>query len=176
MYYPSRIRHLIENASENIEAVSEVVIYYKTIYLILCEQVNRQAVGIKFECKPVDMAELSLGNFHVLGDKELIAYLFDILEKECGCFRSDISAVSVDEKYIEFKVPCHGSYFVDSEDVDLFAPSVKNIPFLICRQIVREIVGISNFHGCGIRVSRNVEGRYVLSITLAKAVVVSDYK
>lgn len=176
MYYPSRIRHLIENASENIEAVSEVVIYYKTLYLILCEQVNRQAVGIKFECKPVDMAELSLGNFHVFGDKELIAYLFDILEKECGCFRSDISAVSVDEKYIEFKVPCHGSYFVDSEDVDLFAPSVKNIPFLICRQIVREIVGISNFHGCGIRVSRNVEGRYVLSITLAKAVVVSDYK
>lgn len=54
---------------------------------------------------------------------------------------------------------------------DLFVPSVKNIPFLICRQIVRDNSELTNLHGCGIVADKLKEGSgLVLHITLARYV------
>ena len=53
-------------------------------------------------------------------------------------------------------------------DVDLFSPSTENIPFLLCRQIVRDMGEATNARGCGITTIKSDKGYATLVVTLAK--------
>lgn len=172
MYYPSRIRQLVDEADKNIQPLSEVALYYKELYSMLCEQIQRQVDTISYECKPVSLIDIAGIDEYVLGDTVLIKYLFEILKAQCGCVNSDISVSSKNKKYIVIDVLCHQAYSCSETGIaDLFVPSVKNIPYLICRQIVRENSELTNLHGCGIvAVKSDKENCMVLHITLARYV------
>ena len=53
----------------------------------------------------------------------------------------------------------------EQEAADLFTPSKENIPFLLCRQIVRDHGEATNRRGCGIR-AEIVDGVTNVVITL----------
>ncbi len=166
MYYPSRIRQLVESAGDNIHAISEVATYYKELYSILSQQVQRQTEAVAFECKSISLKEDFSLDARVLGDKVLLTYLFDILKKQCGIIRDDISVSRKDNKYIVFNVHCRNMRLIGEQCRNIFMPTVENIPFLICRQIVRESGELANLHACGIT-AEPTEGEDVeLHITL----------
>lgn len=171
MYYPSRISRLLDGPGEDVNAAAEVVSYYKDLYLILCRQVARQADGMSFECRPVDMDGIIGAEACVLGDKVLITYMFDVLTKHCGCTTADVVLRGGDDRYAVFAVPCRGGRFVAADGVtDVFTPTTANIPFLVCREIARENGEAANLHGCGITLERGTDGAAVLTVALARAV------
>lgn len=172
MYYPSRIRQLVDEADRDITPLSEVATYYKELYAMLCEQIQRQIDSVSYECKPVSLKDIIGIDDYVFGDTVLIRYLFEIIKTQCGCTDSDISVSSSGKKYIVIDILCHSVRVDKDGDMpDLFVPSVKNIPFLICRQIVRDNSELTNLHGCGIVADKLKEGRgLVLHITLARYV------
>lgn len=169
MYYPSRIKQLVGDSDYNInaDAISEVVTYYKELYSILCEQVRRQSDTMIFECRSVSVKCMLGIDEYVLGDKTLLVYLFDILREQFGFELSDVSVSSVTDRYVTFNIMSRKRRFTEERCKDLFNPSVENIPYLICRQIVRESVSQTNLHACGI-VVEPVAGYVNIKVTLAR--------
>lgn len=170
MYYPSRIRQLVDSPDRNINAISEVVAYYKELYSILCGQICKQTESVSFDCVPISLKKDFDLDVCLLGDKALLLYLFRTLKNRCGIKREDISVSPKGDRYVVFDVVCGGMNLTDRQCRDLFMPSVNNIPFLICRQIVRESGELANLHGCGITAEPLPEGGTRLRIILPKAV------
>lgn len=171
MYYPSRIRQLVDNPDRNIHAIGEVVAYYKELYSILCSQIRKQTESVSFDCRPISLKDdFGIDEF-VLGDEALLSYLFDIFRKQCGIKRNDISVSLKGNDYVVFDVVCRDMKLTGQQCSELFTPTVGNIPFLICRQIVRENSELANLHGCGIVAEPLDGGGTLLRVTLARGKV-----
>ena len=99
----------------------------------------------------------------------MLRYLFETLKKRCGITREDVSAALKGERYVAFDVVCRDMLLTDRQCQELFSPTIDNIPFLICRQIVRESGELANLHGCGITAEPLPEGGTLLRIILPKA-------
>jgi len=168
MYYPSRIRQLLSETDKDITAIKEVVSYYKELYSILCEHVMRQMQFSAFECKPVPLNKTFENADLVLGDKSLIGYLFEIVEKQFGGALKNANIRQKNDKYLVIEIDCAKLHLKEEQCQNIFTPSVDNIPFLICRQIVRELSELSNRHGCGIVATPLSSGSTALCITLAR--------
>ena len=72
MYYPSRIRQLVEQG--DIASLAEVVDYYRELYGLLSEQAMDQTNRIYLRIKPLEHG--------ILGDQILIDTLFNLLKKK----------------------------------------------------------------------------------------------
>lgn len=125
MYYPSRIRQLVD--TQNLESLSEVTAYYRDLYSILIQQATSQVERIKLHIRPMD-----LYGQQVLGDENLMAYLFEMLKPQ------QVEAKAKDERYVLFEME---------------AKQQSPIEQLLCRQIVRDHGEATNRRGCGITVS-----------------------
>lgn len=175
MYYPSRIKQLVDQRDKELQSLNELVTYYKEIYSILTEQVMRQVDSVKFVCKPVELKDI-LVDFvcsaeskpTVLGDPILLRYLFEILQKQNGEQRLQPTVERKSSGYMLFHVPMPALSLTDSQCLELFAPGSDRLPFLICRQIVRDNGEATNQRACGI-VARNVGGQTIIDVTLASA-------
>ena len=155
MYYPSRISQLVEQGDSS--SLSEVVGYYRDLYGILSQQAMRQIDGVHMHVHPLKNG--------ILGDTNLIRYLFEILRKEGG----GKEVISIDDKYAEVSIPMPKLHLSDEEAQLLFTPaSAKNIPYLLCRQIVRDHGEATNRRMCGIR-AENVDGETIVYIILPAA-------
>lgn len=170
MYYPSRIRQLLDETDRSLPAIHELLLYYKQLYSILSNQAMRQLDMVNNECQVMDIREirtLKKGSekpgIKILGDPVLVSYLFDILQKQNGAEYFDMEITEKDNKYIIFKIEMPSMAYRD-----LFTPSMSNIPFLICRQIVRTNSETTNLRGCGIVAEQCTGGGTVISVTLAK--------
>ena len=152
MYYPSRIRQLVDQG--DMQSLSEVVSYYRDLYGMLSRQAMRQVEGVKLHLKPLDNG--------ILGDANLIAYLFEILRKQGGGERK-IS--QKDDKYVEVVVQMPKLHLTDEAAHDLFNPATNHIPYLLCRQIVRDHGEATNRRLCGIWAENN-EGKTEIKIIL----------
>ena len=171
MYYPSRIRQLVDEVklknedptSSQVEAIDELVMYYKELYAILSEQAMRQVESIKHECRPFNIHGAT-----VLGEEGMIRYLFELLQKQSG------------EKLLPVTSRNQGIYVTFTLDMaklpprQFFIPSTENIPFLICRQIVRENSELTNRHGCGIIATPREQGGTRITVTLASGAPLSS--
>lgn len=178
MYYPSRIRQLVETDTDSqLEAIDELAVYYKELYSLLSQQAMHQVRAIKLMAKSVDIATLVPENKFkqplapippVAGDPVMIAYLFDILYSENQNQPLRITAEEHQKQYVILHVLLSSMHLSAEECRELFSPQAQGMMFFSCRQIVRDNGEATNRRGCGIIAKPTEEGTEI-QITLAKA-------
>jgi len=124
MYYPSRIQQLLDGGDR--EALAEVTAYYRELYGILIRQATDQVERIHLHVRPVTFYGQQL-----LGDKNLLNYLFELL-------RGEVTAKVKDDRYVVFQV--------------MISQALTPFAFQLVRQIVRDHGEATNRRGCGITV------------------------
>lgn len=156
MYYPSRIRQLIDTDSGNIQAIKEVVDYYHDLYAILAEQATRQVVPQRI-------------------DKETVDYLLEILKNRNGdkpiqiiVDKNGQSQGNYDKRYTLLRVRMDHLQLSSEQLSALFTPSTMDVNFLLCRQLVREMGEATNLRACGISATCDEKGCTVIEILLPK--------
>ena len=153
MYYPSRIRLLAD--SGDTPSMLEVASYYRELYALLSEQAIRQVERVKLHLQRVNFFGQD-----ILGDETMLRYLFEILKGE-------VIAEVKDQQYLLYTVRRDDLMLNEDQAAGLFTPQAENIPYLLCRQIVRDHGEATNRRGCGIwaEVADNVT---LIKITLPK--------
>ena len=141
MYYPSRIRQLLDSGET--ESLREVACYYRELYGILSQQTMHQTNQMRLHLKPLE--------HDILGDENLLRYLFELIRKQSGEKKLDVTYTPVGDQYIEVRVLLPSLKLTEEEADQLFTPSKNRIPYLLCRQIVRDHGEATNRRGCGIR-------------------------
>ena len=176
MYFPSRIRTLIEGGDDNLQNISELADYYKMLYSLLSAQAMRQVESVKPDCTAVSLRALDKNiriegrqDIPVLGDELMLRYLFEILRKQGGGEKPSFTASDKDERYVTLRVSYPNMRLSHEECHELFNPSMHNLPFLLCRQIVRDIGNSTNARGCGILAEQNANGGVDIVVTLVKS-------
>lgn len=157
MYYPSRIRQLIEASPDDVASLKELVDYYKSIYLMLSAQAMEQ-VETNLKC-----------------DAALKDYLFRLIQETVKDFAKAhgiaITQVkpkikSVHTAYATCQFVFSGLRYDDSLHHLLFTPLTVDMRFLVCRQIVREMGETTNLRGCGIQAKPSDDGFLVIEVVL----------
>ena len=152
MYYPSRIRQLIETNPDDVESLRELIEYYKSVYTMLSTQAMEQAKGM------------------VRLDYHLLEFLFEILianTKKC-----DIKIETTDgNPYAEVYVKQHESAYVSRQITDFFSSTTVDVNYLVARQIAREVGDITNLRGCGLSSTAGSDGSAIITAVLPVAVV-----
>ena len=136
MYYPSRIRQLMEQG--DIASAREVVDYYRELYNLLSQQAVSQTERVKLHLRALEHG--------ILGDEVLICYLFDILKRMSGQKQLDFVYNRRDEQYVE--VCCQWPTIAAP------SPIRHQIDRLLCRQIVRDHGEATNRRACSIRMEQ----------------------
>ena len=62
-----------------------------------------------------------------------------------------VSSEDQDGKYVVLRAQMNRLKLTEEECSHLFTPLTKNVQFLLCRQIIRELGEQTNARGCGIR-------------------------
>ena len=155
MYYPSRICQLLD--AGEVDSLEEVADYYREIYGILSLQAIHQVKHTKLHLQPLD--------HEILGDSNLIRYLFEILRKQSGEKRLQTEYSRKEDRYVTLRIPMPQLRLSEQEAQELFTPSKEHIPYLLCRQIIRDHAEATNRHGCGIYATL-IDGTTNMIITL----------
>lgn len=150
MYYPSRIRQLVENDPSDVQSLHELVDYYKSLYTMLSAQAMEQV-------------ELNVKN-----DKFLHQYLFDLLTSGAGIVEVRVEDLP-DSPYAVCRVEMQEVDFDEQLHHRLFTPLTHDMKYLLCRQIVREIGEVTNLRGCGISARSSAAGKLMIEIVLPKS-------
>jgi hypothetical protein len=140
MYYPSRIRQLVDVG--DIHSLEEVTSYYRDLYAILIRQATDQVERIPLHVRPVE-----LYGRQVLGDENLLRYLFELLETS-----SEITSEVKDDNYVVFHIP------LTSNRSSISWGGVGGglpLAFYLSRQIVRDHGEATNRRACGITISEH---------------------
>lgn len=175
MYYPSRIRQLIDGRDEQLLAISELANYYKELYSLLSEQAMRQVEAVKLKVERLAVTDILPANSQVsgerlmvLGDRDMLKYLFDLLKSQSGEQSLRVSVSSRDDHYAVFSVAMPHVEYDAQTDGNLFTPSMTHIPYLLCRQIVRDHSEQTARRGCGMAVEADGQGGINMLVTLTK--------
>ena len=142
MYYPSRIRQLVDQQETDVSAIHEMVNYYRELYAMLSLQAMRQVERIKLHLQPVELYGQT-----VLGDPNLLHELFEMLVKH----DEQVSVSVKDDNYLVYTIRMEQLHLTEHEAQELFTPADDHITYLLCRQIVRDHSEATNRRGCGIR-------------------------
>jgi len=179
MYYPSRIRQLIENGGEDLHDMNELVDYYKELYMLLSAQAMRLVEDLRYQCRPVPLEKLLNAlphinkaegeGWHILGDEDLLIYLFEILARLFEGRPVVLTAKDKGARYVVIDLELPNMVYTDDRCRDLFTPTTPNLQFYLCRQIVRDTGEFTNARGCGVFAS-NIENKTHIEITLPKTV------
>ena len=147
MYYPSRIRQLVDGTDENLNGISELTKYYYELYQILSEQAMRQIAPIRL-------------------DNEMTKYLFEILKKLNKGTKPMLEVSPKNARYVSITARMAQLSLTEEQAHDLFTPDTCNLQFLLCRQIVREMGEATNLRACGISASVDKQGGTLVSIVM----------
>ncbi|MGN1264102.1 MAG: DUF5112 domain-containing protein [Prevotella sp.] len=158
MYYPNRIAQLLDDADNNLSAISELVTYYRDIYSILSEQVMLQTDRVKIHVEPIAVRSFvpsAPDDLYILADRNMLQYMFEIIGHNGGCSRDRYKVEQIDDRYLRIIISMPSLKLTLDEVRNLFNPDVSNIPYLLCRQIVRDHSEQTNRRGCGIMADMN---------------------
>ena len=169
MYYPSRIRQLLD--AGEIDSLDEVTAFYRELYGVLSQQAMREVEHAKLHLKPIRKGDVT-----ILGDENMIRYLLEILRKQAKSAAAPGESANgsqatrevfkqKDAQYVELHMPMSSLKLSDAEAANLFTPSKEHIPFLLCRQIVRDLGEATNRRACGIR-AEIIDGLTTIIVTL----------
>lgn len=149
MYYPARIRHLVNGTDDNLHGIEQLVNYYHELYHILSLQAVNQITPLRIDADVVD-------------------FLFELLRDANHGEMPMVSQCEADEKYVVMDArmsllrldanQCHG----------LFTPYTIDLKFLVCQQITREMGEQTNLRRCGINPSLTPQGYVKLTIVMPK--------
>ena len=151
MYYPSRIRQLVDEDKKDLNAIREVALYYKQLYALLSEQ-----------------AMVQLDN-NLKVNSRLVNYLFELIKKISGDSNIQRTVKDKDKLYAMICLELPSLHLTDAQCAVLFTPLSIDIHYMVCRQIVREIGETTNLRGCGISASQlNGSQGTLIEITLPR--------
>lgn len=154
MYYPSRIRQLIDSHPEDLESLRELVVYYKSLYQLLSAQAMEQVEG------------------NVRYDEFLNRWLLDLMKGDSRQYVVKVARCS-DNQYSTLCIEQRDVVYDESLHNLLFTPLTSDLSYLLCRQIIRELGEVTNLRGCGIRAMRGENGALRIEALIpAKAVFV----
>jgi len=140
MYYPSRIRQIIEDPTNNSVVLSEVTHYYKDLYTILSMQAQSQVEG------------------NIKINKRVLDYLNNILMKLSPGEKPVITVNRMDNEYDTYTYEFASLTLTPEQTENLFTPLTSILPCLIIRQIVREIGEVTNKRACGVEAQKRDGG------------------
>jgi len=149
MYFPSRIRQLVERGET--EALPEVAAYYRELYGTLSEQALHQTETRYLHLEPLD--------HEILGDRVLVAQLFDVLRRQSGQKQLHADYSPYGQHFVEVCVTMPELRLTAEEAARLFEPAADHLPFMLCRQIVRELGEAAGRTDVGIKAEVVVEER-----------------
>lgn len=148
MYYPSRIKQIVEMQPVNIEALREITGYYKDLYTILSAQAQSQiATNLKV-------------NHH------LTDYMKYLLTKLADGEKPLVDCQAVDQTYDRYTLQYCNMNLDDTQASNLFTPMTSNLSCLLIRQIVREIGETTGKRGCGIQAEKGEKGMVLIYIIM----------
>ena len=174
MYYPNRIAQLVGGADDNLSAISELVAYYRDIYSILSEQAMLQTDRMKIHVEPIALCSVLASapkDLYIWADRNMLLYMFEIIEHNGGCSLEKYEVKQIDDKYLRIVISMPSLKLTADEAHNLFNPAVGNIPFLLCRQILRDHSEHTNRRGCGIMAEMNdnvIEISIIMPVTTAR--------
>ena len=151
MYYPSRIRQLIDSTPEDVTSLQELVDYYKAIYTMLSAQAMEQVEGT------------------VKCDADLLAYLRKLITGGVKNFTYQEATSS--SAYVTCQYIFHDIPFDATRHPHLFTPLTSDMKYLVARQIVREIGEATNLRGCGILAKPSSDGKLMIEIVLPEKII-----
>lgn len=173
MYYPARIKKYVEEnkdcemSIDKLKTLNEIVKYYKELYFMLCLQLHKQIENIAFNCRMIDISDnTGIEGLSVYGDKLILNMLFNIIKKQNKGRQPVYTIKSKSKGQLTIQVLLVNCLYPEAGTNSLFLPSEKNLPFMVCRQIIREIENGTNRFGCGITAERGENNQLQLDITL----------
>ena len=150
MYYPSRIKQLIDAPNKDMKIISELAHYYQTLYSVLSEQAARQIV------KSTKI------------DYWLLEEVVNLLRKVCGQLEMQNPVNTPGKRYIQLTIRMVDYKVSRQQMADLFTPSTIDFRFLVCKQVLREFGEQTNARGCGIQAVMTENNDLQLEITVTK--------
>ena len=135
MYYPARIKQLINSPSPQMDNVRELAYYYRELFETLSQQTVRQ---IKTDTKV---------------DGWMVGYALHLIRKIAQAPSLPFAEKDMDNTYMSLTA-CLDNYKLTEQQVnDLFTPSTVDFRFLVVKQIMRELGEQAHARGCGIQAS-----------------------
>ena len=162
MYYPSRILSLPANAVADLQ---QTVHYYRELYSLLSLQAVKSVDAHRFPMTPLADCQLLAhatltdcpdASFvpHLLGNRTLLDEFYELLRQQGGVSLS-VSVSPYQQQYLQF---VFRSPAFESLSTDVFInPRSSQLPFFLCRQIVREHSEATHLRSCGIRLNATKE-------------------
>lgn len=175
MYYPSRIKQMMEKSS--VEDVAELVEYYRNIYSMLCLQATSQLGKVAIQMRKTPLHAV-LGTMPCSGDTDsvllcnetLVRHLFELLKSQTADGNIVVGASRLQSGYLLVSVAMPSFVHAKQSLPLLFVPGTSaTIPFLLCRQIIRDHSESTNRRGCGISAREGDGGIAVVEFTLPLA-------
>ncbi len=155
LYYPSRIIQLADEGDKAIEDLKETVRYYHDIYNTLCEQAVAQAQTVRMKLETIKAGDLCANadnRLTVVGNRQRLDYMLRTLRRQLqnATVEESCDALDSDRRYVSLTLK---AIYKDGQKPpstdDMFTPKTGNIPFLICRQIMRDHSEATSLRGCG---------------------------
>lgn len=173
-----------KNMSANLE---ELIVFYRSIYSTLFQQAKRQLKAVNFRRRDfmtqslLDQAlqlfnkmsakrkveaqlRVQMESFEVRGDEEMLLFLLENLfsvaldsQNNCGTVTFDLTLRSEGD-FVRFTFHDPREHCYTEDVADLFMPEGGGIPYLICKQIIREHDTYMNFCGCRINAEKVSNG------------------
>ena len=139
MYYPSRIRQLIDSQPDDVDSLKELVDYYKSLYSLLSAQAMEQVEG------------------NIKADDFLNCYLVSLMRGNSKDYHAGVAEIP-DSAYVRYWVDQQDVVYDEALHAQLFTPLTGDLRYLLCRQIVRELGEVTNLRGCGIKACKGEKG------------------
>ena len=152
MYYPSRIRQLIDGTDDHLHAIKELACYYKELYSLLSAQANRQIEG------------------HILLDRDMMKYLIELLQKLNMGIKPTLQVQEIRPPYIQVSAYMDKVQLTAVQASALFTLETIDMRYLLCRQIVREFGEATNARGCGIQCRLDSNNHTIIDIIITQKI------
>ena len=156
MYYPSRLRQLVESCdnNDNVSALGEMAEFYQQLYSTLISQ----AFNIL-----QDAGTLAKPDF-------MMRYMMAILKRKNGNRPLQVVKKPAADGYVLIDVTVCNQQLVDAvgdKPGVLFSPDTPDVDFLLCCQIMRDIGEYTGLRGCGISARIASGGQLVVEMCSA---------
>lgn len=152
MYYPSRIRYLVDERDAGLDTVAELAEYYKELFEMLCAQAMRQVSTPSYLDR--DTLKSLFYNLRALNAGDDPAYTPSRTDRQYVTVTARMTALPLTPKQAE----------------QLFTPYTGDVRSLLCKQAVREAGEQTGARGCGIRAYVADNGTTTIEITLTQAI------